>query len=382
MNKNIGIIGCGTVCRHHIEGFRDAGADIVGAVARSQESRTRIKSDLSVPVFETADQLFSECSPDGVVVASPNHAHAAHTIAAIEAGCHVLCEKPMAMTSGEAQTMLQKSIDAGKCLMVALNLRFAEHTMIAAELSKKGSLGHIYHAKCGWIRQRSIPGIGKWFTSKELAGGGAMIDAGIHVLDVAWFLMGRPRPVSVSAGTRSLFGNKIDKYKSKKAWAGHSEHSDRMDVEDFCTAFIRFENGSTLQIEIAWAANAPETGFYCTLLGEEGGIAWDKRGKLEVYDAEGKSTVICGRPPALSSNMDAKTKIKSAIKKLTGKKQHSVKEKLINTSTKFPTMYSHFLECMDGADCIVPAVDGYILQHIIDAIYRSAEESREVRIEA
>ena len=377
----MGIIGCGTISERHIEGFRDAGADIVGAVARSQESRARIKNDLSVPVFETTNQLFSECSPDGVVVASPNHIHAAHTIAAIEAGCHVLCEKPMAMTGREARTMLQKSLDAEKCLMVALNLRFAGHTRIAAELSKGGSLGHIYHARCGWIRRRSIPGIGRWFTTKQLSGGGAMIDAGIHVLDVAWFLMGKPRPVSVSAGTRSLFGGRIDKYSSDKVW-GRSDLSGTMDVEDFCTAFVRFENGSTLQLDVAWAANTQETGFYCNIFGERGGIAWDKRGRLESYDADGRGAVVCGKSFASPANKNAKSRIKGAIKKLIGTKQHAGKEVRIRSAEEFPTMYGHFIQCMDGADCLVPGEDGYILQSIIDAIYKSADELREVRVEA
>ena len=153
-------------------------------------------------------------------------------------------------------------------------------------------------------------------------------------------------------------------------------------MEDFCTAFIRFENGSAMQLDVAWAANTQETGFYCNLFGEKGGIVWDKRGRLECYDAEGRGTVICGKPYAFPTSRTAKSRIKGAIKKVIGAKQFAAKEVRTHSIEDYPTMYSHFIQCMDGVDCLSPGEDGYVLQSIIDAIYKSADELREVCVEA
>ncbi len=378
MSARIAIIGCGNIGTKHAFGLRAAGANIVAAVARSAESKIKIVNDISVPVFATVREMFHECVLDAVVVSSPNYTHSSYTLEALRSGCHVLCEKPLAISSHDAQQMWQTSIAAGKCLMVAYNLRFARNTRIAAALCEEGRLGRILHAKCGWVRRRSIPGLGKWFTRRDLSGGGAMIDAGIHPLDLAWFLMGRPTPLSVSASTKSLFANRIEDYQYEKMWAGPVDLTGQMDVEDSCTAFIRFTNGATLQLEVAWATNGPESDCYCTLFGEDGGIAWSKSGELDYFDANGKESTICQQSPI--GVWGTQGRIGKLARRLLQMGKGKTDAVIPGLPHYFPTMHQHFLQCVNGADCLSPARDGYILQCLLEAIYESARESREVPV--
>lgn len=165
--------------------------------------------------FSDYHELLRDPAVDAVIVCLPNFLHFPASLAALEAGKHVLCEKPPTMNV------------AAKALIAA------------------GRLGHIYHARAPWVRSRGIPqGVGGWFTEKKRSGGGALIDIGVHALDSAWYLMGTPRPVSPSAQVFSNFE--------------HLVQDPVFDVEDAAYAFIRFDNGAVVQLETSWAGNLPD----------------------------------------------------------------------------------------------------------------------------
>jgi len=180
LSKKIAIIGYGSVGECHGKAFREAGAEVVAAVGRSQETKARVHDEFSIPVFDNAVDLFEKIPLDAVVISSPTYTHCDYAIQAVQNGCYVLCEKPMATHRDDARRMWEASVQYDRCLMLALNLRYREHSRIAFNICKRGQLGHIYHAKCEWIRARGIPGLGKWFTTKEQSGGGVVIDAGIR----------------------------------------------------------------------------------------------------------------------------------------------------------------------------------------------------------
>lgn len=375
--KNIALIGHGTIGERHLTGIQnEADAFLAGIVVGSVESRDRIKKQTAVSVYTSLDDLLGNVALDGAIVSSPNHLHKEHVVAALEAGCHVLCEKPMAMNSKEAREMIETAQRRKKCLMLAHNLRFMRHTRLAEKICSRGYLGKIYFAQCNWFRSRGIPGLGKWFTQKEFSGGGAMMDAGVHLLDIAWLLMGKPVPLTVTSGIYSLFGNQTDKYNFKKMWAGAKDGVRKMDVEDFASAFIRFSDDKAMQISIAWASNIQDIDCNCVLLGEKGGLFWSKSNGIRVFDATARNVFSYREASRLKGlkNLVGKLKGQFAVKR--GNSDIAELESL-----EFTNMYRHFLDCIDGETCFSSAGDGYVLQTIIDAIYKSATDLSEVKLE-
>src|SRR5690606_32704925 len=128
--------------------------------------------------------LLADDEIDAVSVALPNAMHAPVAIAAMEAGKHVLCEKPMAMSVREAEEMAEVARRTGRTFMMHFNFRFTDEVRWLQRYIAGGNLGRIYYARTGWLRRRGIPGLGGWFTTKALSGGGPLIDLGVHRLDL------------------------------------------------------------------------------------------------------------------------------------------------------------------------------------------------------
>ncbi|MEP6936829.1 MAG: Gfo/Idh/MocA family oxidoreductase [Chthoniobacterales bacterium] len=195
--------------------------------------------------FSDYHDLLHDPELDAVMVCLPNFLHFPAALAALEAGKHVFCEKPPTLNGAEMKVLLEEARKRGLIYFFGRQFRFIPEMRKAKELVAEGRLGKIYHAKATWIRSRGIPtGVGGWFTEKQRSGGGALIDIGLHALDSVWYLMGTPRPISVSA---QVFRN-----------FEHFVETPIFDVEDSAYAFIRFANDAVVQLETSWAGNLPD----------------------------------------------------------------------------------------------------------------------------
>ena len=155
-------------------------------------------------------EMLAKENLDVCSIAVPNHLHKALTIQALEANCHVLCEKPMAMNSAEAQEMVDTAKRMGKRLMIDFSYRCYEQSVALKKAVDDGMLGDIYYARTQWLRRKGAPsGIGCWFSQKEFAGGGPLLDLGVHRLDLALWLMGYPKPVWVLGSTYNYLAEQM-----------------------------------------------------------------------------------------------------------------------------------------------------------------------------
>jgi len=344
MNIRVGIIGLG-MGRHHARAYKESGkADIVALCDMNEKLLAEYKALYpGAATYTTVDEMLAAGGLDAVSVALPNHLHAPVAIAALRAGAHVLCEKPMATNAQEAEQMLQAARQAGKKLMIHFNYRFSPPSRFLKRYVDEGNLGQIYYAHTRWLRARGIPKLGGWFGIKSLSGGGPLIDLGVHRLDLAMWLMGYPRAVSVSASTFGLLGARLAK-----------ETKARYDVEDMAVALIRLSNGATLNLEVSWAGGTDRredmmTGIYGTA-----GAAI-QRNAGEGYDFEAV---------ALRDQDGALVQVTPRI------------------YPPCPSAAESFVQCIiDDCPPEASAENGLEMMRIIDAIYRSAAEGHEVRLD-
>lgn len=266
----IGIIGVGGIAQGaHIPGYKELG-DQVKLVAcadvnveRARQVAERFGIDTA---YEDYREMLEKEELDAVSVCTPNKFHAPATVAALEAGCHVLCEKPPALSAAEARLMVDTAAQVGKVLTFGLHYRFTTEVRAAKRLIDGGELGHIYAARVDAIRRRGIPGWGV-FTNKELQGGGPVIDIGVHMLDTCLYLMGYPRPVQVLAKTYQEIGNRPG------VGAMGQWDWENFEVEDLAMAMIKFDNGATILLESSFAQNVDVMErMNVRLSGREGGI--------------------------------------------------------------------------------------------------------------
>jgi len=264
-----GIVGLG-IGKSHAKGYlTSADAELVAIcdmnVTRLNEAGEawRVENRYSDYV-----QMFAEADLDVVSICLPNALHATVSIAALEAGIHVLCEKPMAQTVAEAQLMIAAAERNKVRLMVAYNYRYRSDSQWMRRVVQSGLLGDIYHANLTWRRETGIPGWGV-FGSKAASGGGSLIDLGVHVLDLGLWMMNFPRPLTVSGSTRAVFGPQ-----SRKTWGRRPGDTIEggFDVEDGGMGFIRLETGATVFLQATWAEHIhpAEDDFSVELQGSKG----------------------------------------------------------------------------------------------------------------
>lgn len=259
----VGVIGLG-MGRGHVMGFqRHPQAEVVALADLNPERLARVGDEFKVPGrYTDALEMLKKEKLDIVSVATPNCLHKPLTLAALEAGCHVLCEKPMAMNTAEADDMLAAAKTAGKRLMINFSFRFNPMSQALKSEVDSGALGDIYFGRTIWLRRRGMPGFGGWFGQKNLSGGGPLIDLGVHRLDLALWLMNYPTPVWVMGSTYDPIAAEEAKRQGKA-----------FDCEDFAVGLIKFANGATLEVEASWAAHIQERELIETrLLGTKGGL--------------------------------------------------------------------------------------------------------------
>jgi predicted dehydrogenase len=268
----VGVIGAGIGALHLAAYAKLPQVEIAALAGLDDERVRRVAAEYNVPTtYREYSDLLAESTIDAVSVCLPNALHAPVSIAALEAGKHVLVEKPLARTVAEGQAMLDAAAANDRILMIALTQRYRGDVQWVKRYVDSGALGKIYYAKAHWMRRSGIPQLGSWFVNKELSGGGPLVDLGVHMLDMAMYLMGEPLAKTVSASTYAEFGPR-----GLKGWAGRQQFSDAhhsYEVEDLASAFIRLDSGATLLLEASWATHGPAgDDFGVTLYGTEGGV--------------------------------------------------------------------------------------------------------------
>jgi predicted dehydrogenase len=341
----VAVIGAGVGRAHIREYLASPEANLV-AICDADAARLKaVTADLpGVATYTDHKALLKHPGLQAVSVALPNFLHAPISMDALSAGMHVLCEKPLALNAGQAEQMVALSHRVNRILMVNFNYRFTEAAWVVHQAVDAGLLGDIYFARTGWHRNRGIPGMGGWFTAKERSGGGALIDLGVHRLDLALWYMGYPQPVSVSGAAYSYFGNTLA-----------SEQGTTFTVDDLAAGFVKFANGASLVIEASWAGNSEKReGMFTTLYGLKGGAEF--RNVNEGYEYESRlyldvaGTLTEARPLSKPPHTE--------------------------------TIRGHFVRCcLTGTQPICPGEHGLIIMRILDALYESAASGHEVRLD-
>ena len=284
----VGIIGNGGICKGaHLEEYLNDDRIEVVALCDIIEERAQFLKDNYFPdadVYTDYKELLKDESIDSVDICTPNYLHSIIAVAAFEAGKHVFCEKPDAVSVEEAVRMNEAAKKAGKTLMIMRNNRFVAPSQYAKKYIDAGKMGEIYCGRCGWQRRRGIPGKGGWFTTKEQSGGGPLIDLGVHLIDLSIWLMGNPTPVAVSGNTYCKFADN-DSSDSVNSDFGDKMEDGTFDVEDLAMGMIRFDNGAVLQIEFSWASNIKSENRFVELRGTKSGLEW-RNGALEIFTEE------------------------------------------------------------------------------------------------
>ncbi len=353
----VGVIGAGAIATHcHIPAYQALPDVEVVAVADATPGRAQeVAGKFGIArAFTDYRDLLAVDGLKVVSICSPNAFHAEQTIAALEAGINVLCEKPMAIAYDDAVRMVDTAKRTGKLLMIGMTNRFREDIQAMRQYAVDGLLGEIYYMKAGWLRRSGIPGYGSWFTNKKLSGGGSLLDIGVHFLDMALWIAGFPKPVAVTGATFAKFG---PSGKALGNWGADIFRTGKQvfDVDDLATAFIRLENGAVLTLEVSWAAHVGEFGEnYLRFLGTEGGMEtasrFDKHYSVRYYSERH------------DHQYDQQLQVSA------GDKNHWVE-------------IAHFIDCVKGsAEPLVTFEQSLTVAKVLDGIYRSAELGREVAL--
>lgn len=340
----VGIIGCGGIARGaHIPNYTKlsgvrivACCDVVASAAKSCAREFKIPR-----IYTDYEKMLELKEINAVSVCTPNFMHMGPTIAALKAGKHVLCEKPLAMNANEGRAMVDAARKAGRKLVVGFQNRLSSSAQCLKKFSTKGHFGEIYFARAHALRRREIPSWGL-FTQKDKQGGGPLIDIGVHILDLTLYLMGFPEPTAAFGATYTKFGNRSDIMNLWGKW-----DPSKYTVEDLGVGLIRFKNGETVSLEASFASNIERSVFNTNLLGTEGGCQLEP---LRVYREE--EGILTDSTPVFLPEVDChEQEVRLFI------------ESVATDSEPFST----------GEEALVTT-------ECLDAIYKSAETGREAAV--
>ena len=356
-----GVIGLGMGWGHLNGYLNHPDVEVVAIADRRPERRARAEKDCGDrigKIYNEGIDLIRNEKLDILSVAVPNNQHKELTIAGLEAGANVLCEKPMAMNEAEAQEMLDTAKRCNRKLGIDFSYRFSPQSRAMKRVVESGALGEIYYARSEWLRRAGIPGLsaadfntsskpgggmGSWFFDKQQSGGGPLIDLGVHRLDLALWLMGYPEPAYVMGSTYSKFGPQ---------WA--ERQGLEYTVEDLACAMIKFKNGATLELDAAWASNIKEMELQSTrLLGTKCGLVQKNINEGYTYEVE-----------------FFKTEDGAALD-----------SKLHEPAPPAPSAFTLFADAVrDNTDFLVKPEEGVVVMRLLDAIYKSAATGKPVEL--
>ncbi|MDP4098335.1 Gfo/Idh/MocA family oxidoreductase [Paenibacillus sp. P96] len=346
---NIGIIGLGSISEYHLKPYGNNPHANIYAVCDLNEERAKTAAALygAEKVYTDYRELLADEQIDGVSICTWNNTHAEISIAALNAGKHVLVEKPLCRTTEEA-VKIQEAVEAsGKLLQVGFVRRYDPNAQMLRAFADAGEFGEIYYAKASSIRRLGNPG--GWFSDIERSGGGPLIDIGVHVIDLCWYMMGRPKVKSVTGNTYRKLGNRANIQNLSRYQAADYD-AKKNDVEDLANALIRFENGASLMIEVSFTLHASKNESTVKLYGDKGGFEIDPE---VMMTTEKNNTILNVHPQTDSAGFQFEKAFQNEI--------------------------DHFVDCiLTGNQPISPVEDGVEIMKILNAVYESAAQGKEI----
>lgn len=338
----IGVIGCGVIATTaHIPSYKNDPNNVIkyfcDIIPEKAEKAAADYGNGAIACVDYHDVL-NDPEVEAISVCTPNRMHSIITCDALRAGKHVLCEKPAARTYAEALKMQEAQHETGLTLNIGVVNRFSNAVNKIREMIEAGDLGEVYHVYASFRRYRGIPGLGGAFTTKAIAGGGALIDIGVHFLDIVMYCTGDPTPKTVSGQAYSKLGVEMENYVYEDMWSEETKDlNGTFDVDDFVTAFVR-TSGPTITLNGAWAQNIGEAESYIDFIGTKGGVRLQYGSDFVFYTT--KDGKLYNEKPAFEANSMFQNEISSFVRCVrTGEKLPSHIDKNILTSRLMQGIY-------------------------------------------
>jgi predicted dehydrogenase len=343
----IGILGLGGIARLHMPGWlASEHVEVVAGCDISEIALDLWKQEYGTKNLHTEPEaIINDPNIDVIDVCTPNAYHSAMAIAAMEAGKDVLCEKPLAPTTAEIEDMIAARDRTGRTLMTAHHFRFMNTSQALKTEIDAGALGPVYHARSWMLRRSGLP-VRPGFIYRQYSGGGATLDIGVHILDLTLWLMGNPEPISVSGVSR------IELARQEGAFSRWGDIPSDVDVEEFAAAFVRFDTGATLMLEIAWMLNhnTDREDAQIWLYGPQAGCHWPS---CEFYETNNRTRLHANRSLRVGPDV-------------------------IEARARGCMAFAQLI--VDGAPSLIPAEQSLQVARILEGIYRSQETGSEVRL--
>ncbi|MBE7030112.1 MAG: Gfo/Idh/MocA family oxidoreductase [Ruminococcaceae bacterium] len=345
----IAVIGCGTIANNaHIPAYMANEKSEIKYFCdilpeRAEQAVKKYGCGVAVTDYR---EVLADAEVEALSICTPNKVHSEIAIAALKAGKHVLCEKPAAHRYEDALEMQKAQHQTGKTLNIGVVNRFNKNVNKLKEMIDSGALGEVYYVYVSFRAHRSIPGLGGAFTTKDIAGGGVLIDWGVHFLDIVMYCCGDPKPLTASAEQFCKLGNPIKDYVYTDMWAGPPVLNGVCDVEEGVSGIIRTD-GPTININGAWAQNIGEDEMFIDFVGTKGGIRLQYGADFVFYSTQ--------------NGMLSTTSYQTA------------------DSAMFQNEIDAFVDCVESGEKLPAHIDTNIITaQMMDAIYRSANEHKEV----
>ncbi|GIN39890.1 Gfo/Idh/MocA family protein [Heyndrickxia oleronia] len=345
----IGVIGTGSISDSHLRSYQNNENADIYAICDFNEERAKAKAAAfqAEKTYTNHLDLLKDAELDAVSICTWNNTHAEIAIDALNAGKHVLVEKPLT-TSVEKALKVEEAVKrSGKNLQVGFVRRYASNTKIIKNFIDHGELGEIYFAKATCIRRLGNPG--GWFADKERSGGGPLIDIGVHVIDILWYLMGCPKVKSISGNTYSKLGNRSN-IENLSFYKAADYDPSKNNVEDMANAMIRFENGASMLVDVSFTLHAKKDEIAVKLFGTKGGAEIEP--ELSII-SEKHNTILNITPQVDNLSFDFVKGFQNEI--------------------------DHFVNvCLGEKETLSPVQHGVEMMKILCGIYESSEKGKEI----
>jgi predicted dehydrogenase len=347
----VAVIGLGSISDGHLKSYQNhPGVEIYAVCDKNEERAKRRGAEYGASkIYFNYQDLLNDNEIDAVSICTWNQTHAEISIAALDAGKHVLVEKPLCKTVDEALRMQEAVKRSGKLLQVGFVRRYDANVQMLRSFSENGDFGEIYFAKASAIRRLGNPG--GWFADIERSGGGPLIDIGVHMIDLCWYMMGKPKVKSVSGNTYRKLGNRAH-IQNLSFYKAADWDPSLNTVEDLANAIIRFENGASLMVDVSFSLHVKEDEMSVKLFGEKGG-----------YEIDPSITIVTEKHNTILNMVP------------------QIDHKGFHFESAFQNEINHFIQCVQtGNQPLSPVEDGLEIMKILCGIYESAAKGVEVHL--